>query len=179
MKRFKTLREDKEDLQVLSKRLLAALVMIISGDSRNVSFESTYNCTFKMLCCGNGSVSFRSSIEMIEYILQLSANIVVRTHPYTDPNSERSKMDIVQMIKDCTAQYHRISDREGAAGMDSLVMKAEEEFFNSKQQVVLRHCHFKFKEMAERARFAVLAKPGGADFLAVQQQHVEAGSMGA
>ena len=81
------------------------------------------------------------------------------------------------MIKDLTLQYNRSSHM--FLGVEQTVEAAEKTFFNSKQQVVLRRCHSKLTEMAKRARLAVLAKPGGADFLAVQQQHVQAGNMGA
>ena len=176
IKRFRTLRDDDESMDVLSKRFMAALVMIVDGNARNVSFEKTYNCVFKLLMISSphGLDPFRGR-ERIESILKRAANLIVRYYPYTNPKSAEAKRLVVSMINDVTMSYSRSSSM--FLGIDQTVQAAEEKFFNSKQQVFLRNCHSKLKEMAERARLAVLAKPGGADFLVVQQQHVEAGNM--
>lgn len=163
-------------MDVLSKRFMAAFVMIVDGNSRNVSFEKTYNCVFKLLMFSSPHGVSPQGCERIESMLKRAANVLVRHHPYTNPKSAEAKRLAVSMINDVTMGYNRCSPSR-FLGIEQTVQAAEEEFFNSKQQVLLRNCHSKLKEMAERARFAVLAKPGGADFLAVQQQHVEAGNM--
>lgn len=170
------------DVLKIGKEILTDFMHIIEMNANQVSFESLYRKCHAL--SSTKSPALEQRLEMLQRLL-LFATRLLAIECEGDASRQEAQAAFT-MLKSATMLYHRLHTSDGYTykradiRFKTVHELAEVEFekhHSSLRMQTMRACKSKFLEMAERAKFAARARPGGEDFAAVQQDNVANGRM--
>ena len=170
------------DVLKTGKEILKDFIQIVEMDADQISFETLYRKCHAL--SSTTSPAREQGLEMLQRLLLFATRLLAIKYE-GDALRQEAQLAFI-MLKDATMFYHRVhtSDRwlykRADIRFNTVHELAEVEFekhHSSLRMQTMRACKSKLLEMAERAKFAARARPGAADFAAVQKDHVFNGRM--
>jgi hypothetical protein len=160
------------------------IVLIVEMDVDKSDFEDLYSKCYALSSRTYYAPAHEDGLKMLQRLLLFATRLLAIEN---EGDASRSiAQEAFTMLKSLTMHYHRLytSDRYLFRRADihfkTVHELAEVEFekhYSSLRMQTMRACKSKLLEMAERAKFAARARPGGEDFAAVQQDNVSNGRM--
>ena len=165
------------DVRKVGMEIFTDFIKIVNLEATSVQYEPLYRRCFNLTSMAS-SVR-EEGIKMLRSLLLFAVRLLAVTY---DGHIERKEAQLsFALLRDATMFYHRKFTSESYnqslvhAECKTVFELAEVEFkkhYDSLRAQTMRACKLKFVEMAERAKFAARARPGGKDFISVQSEHV-------
>lgn len=174
------------DVRKIGKEILNDfIVLIVEMDVDKIEWDVLYRKCYALSSSTYYAPAHEDGLKMLQRLLLFATRLLAIE--CEGDTSDWMAQEAFTMLRYVTMHYHRLYTSERwlvapradirFATVYELALVEFERHRVSLRARTMRACKSKFLEMAERAKFAVRARPGGEDFVAVQNEHVSTGRM--